>query len=52
MKLSQFKYFLPPELIALRPLEDRDEDRLMVVDRQTHTILMIEFVFLFCLLFR
>ena len=38
MKLSQFKYFLPPELIALRPLEDRDEDRLMVVDRQTHTI--------------
>lgn len=38
MKLSQFKYFLPPELIALRPLEDRDEDRLMVVDRQKQTI--------------
>ena len=38
MKLSQFKYFLPQELIALHPLEDRDEDRLMVVDRQKQTI--------------
>ena len=38
MKLSQFKYFLPPELIALHPLEDRDEDRLMVVDREKQTI--------------
>ena len=38
MKLSQFKYFLPQELIALHPLEDRDEDRLMVVDREKQTI--------------
>ena len=38
MKLSQFKYFLPQELIALHPLEDRDNDRLMVVDRQKQTI--------------
>ena len=38
MKLSQFKYFLPQELIALHPLEDRDEDRLMVVDRKKETI--------------
>ena len=38
MKLSQFKYFLPQELIALHPLEDRDEDRLMVVNRQKQSI--------------
>ncbi|MEE4117099.1 MAG: tRNA preQ1(34) S-adenosylmethionine ribosyltransferase-isomerase QueA [Marinilabiliaceae bacterium] len=33
MKLSQFKYKLPQELIALYPSENRDESRLMVVDR-------------------
>ena len=43
MKLSQFKYFLPQELIALHPLEDRDEDRLMVVDRQKQTIVHRKF---------
>ena len=38
MKLSQFKYFLPQELIALHPSEERDEARLMVVNRKTQTI--------------
>lgn len=38
MKLSQFKYFLPQDLIAQHPLEDRDEDKLMVVDRKKQTI--------------
>lgn len=38
MKLSQFKYFLPQEQIALHPFEDRDEDRLMVVDRKKQSI--------------
>ena len=34
MKLSQFKYNLPQELIALYPSENRDESRLLVVDRK------------------
>lgn len=38
MKLSQFKYFLPHELIALHPLEERDQNRLMVLDRKKQTI--------------
>lgn len=35
MKLSQFRYNLPQELIALYPSENRDESRLMIVDRKT-----------------
>ncbi|MGL5731516.1 MAG: tRNA preQ1(34) S-adenosylmethionine ribosyltransferase-isomerase QueA, partial [Bacteroidales bacterium] len=35
MKLSQFKFKLPEELIALEPTHNRDESRLMVVDRKT-----------------
>ncbi len=38
MKLSQFKYKLPQELIALYPAKNRDESRLMVVDRITGKI--------------
>jgi S-adenosylmethionine:tRNA ribosyltransferase-isomerase len=38
MKLSQFRYHLPSDLIALRPSENRDESRLMVIDRKTKTI--------------
>lgn len=38
MKLSQFKYSLPQELIALHPAEERDEARLMVLNRKTQTI--------------
>jgi len=38
MKLSQFKYTLPPDLIALYPTKNRDESRLMVVDRTKGTI--------------
>jgi len=38
MKLSQFKYSLPPELIALYPSKNRDEARLMVVHRETGEI--------------
>ena len=35
MKLSQFNYDLPEESIALYPSENRDEARLLVVDRKT-----------------
>ncbi len=38
MKLSQFKFRLPQELIAQFPSEHRDECRLMVVNRKTGEI--------------
>lgn len=38
MKLSQFKFRLPDNLIALYPCEERDECRLMVVNRKTGEI--------------
>ena len=38
MKLSHFKFNLPSELIALHPIQNRDEARLMVVDRKTGKI--------------
>lgn len=38
MKLSQFKYELPEELIATHPTPNRDDCKLMVVDRKTKTI--------------
>lgn len=38
MKLSKFRYELPDELIALHPSENRDESRLMVLDRKKKTI--------------
>ncbi len=43
MKLSQFDYYLPEELIATYPSEDPDKDRLMVVDRKTGNIEHREF---------
>ena len=38
MKLSQFNYDLPEDRIALYPTENRDESRLMVVNRKTGEI--------------
>jgi len=38
MKLSDFGYFLPQELIAQRPLLKREAARLLVVDRQREKI--------------
>lgn len=38
MKLSDFNYELPEELIAQDPLENRDSSRLMVLDRNTGEI--------------
>jgi S-adenosylmethionine:tRNA ribosyltransferase-isomerase len=43
MKLSQFKFYLPAELIAERPPENRDESKLMVLDRKTRSIEHKEF---------
>ncbi|MGL2964981.1 tRNA preQ1(34) S-adenosylmethionine ribosyltransferase-isomerase QueA [Flavobacterium sp. XGLA_31] len=38
MKLSHFQFNLPNELLAEFPAENRDESRLMVVNRKTKTI--------------
>ena len=38
MKLSQFRYHLPQEPIALHPEKEKDETRLMVLNRKNHTI--------------
>lgn len=38
MKLSQFKFDIPQELIAYHPTEDREESRLMVLNRKDGTI--------------
>jgi S-adenosylmethionine:tRNA ribosyltransferase-isomerase len=38
MKLSRFHFHLPEELLAEFPTENRDESRLMVINRKTGTI--------------
>ena len=38
MKLSEFDFELPEELIAKHPVENRDESRMMVVNRETGDI--------------
>lgn len=38
MKVSEFNYELPEELIAQTPLEKRDESRLMVVNQKKQTL--------------
>ena len=38
MKVKDFDYYLPEELIAQTPIEKRDESRLMVLDKKSKTI--------------
>ena len=38
LKVSEFNYELPEELIAQTPLEKRDESKLMILDRKNQTI--------------
>jgi S-adenosylmethionine:tRNA ribosyltransferase-isomerase len=38
MKLSHFQFNLPKELLAEFPAENRDESRLMVINREKKTI--------------
>jgi len=38
MKLSKFKFTLPEEQLALHPAQNRDESRLLVLDRKTGEI--------------
>jgi len=39
MKLKEFNYFLPQELIAQKPVRPRDHSRLMVLNRKNHAII-------------
>ena len=41
MKLSQFKFKLPEDKIALHPTKYRDESRLMVLHRKTLSLIHI-----------
>lgn len=43
MNLSDFDYCLPPELIAQYPTEERDNARLLVVDKQRESIIHSQF---------
>jgi S-adenosylmethionine:tRNA ribosyltransferase-isomerase len=43
MKISEFDYALPPELIAQKPLKRRDASRMLVLDRQRQNWSDIEF---------
>jgi len=43
MKLSDYDYNLPAELIAQKPLEARDDSRLMVLPAETDTVLHKQF---------
>ena len=38
MRLSDFDYALPEELIAQHPLEKRDASRMLILDRETQTL--------------
>ncbi len=38
MRLSDFSYTLPPELIAQKPADRRDASRLMILDRSSRTV--------------
>ena len=38
MKLSEFRFDLPQSLIALNPTENREDARMMVVNRKEKTI--------------
>jgi S-adenosylmethionine:tRNA ribosyltransferase-isomerase len=43
MKLEEFDFFLPDELIAQTPVEPRDVSRLMLVDRREEKIKHCQF---------
>ena len=38
MKLTSFKYDIPEELVAQKPLDNRDDSRMLVVDRKAGTL--------------
>ena len=38
MKVDDFDYFLPEELIAQVPIEQRDSSRLLVLDKETGNV--------------
>ena len=38
MKLSQFRFHLPPELVANHPQDNRDESKMIVLNRKERTI--------------
>jgi len=43
MDIRLFDFHLPPELIAQSPSEKRDHSRLLVYNRRTKTMMVLEF---------
>jgi len=43
MKLSQFRFHLPPDLIASHPSKQRDEVPMLLLDRKTQTVEHMQF---------
>ena len=41
MKVTEFDYDLPEELIAQVPIEKRDESRLMILNRKEQTMQLL-----------
>ena len=41
MDVKDFDYYLPEELIAQDPLEDRSGSRLMVLDKETGEVIKV-----------
>ena len=38
MKLSQFRYDVPEKLVAQYPLDNRDDSRLMIINRESFLV--------------
>lgn len=52
MNISEFDYELPTELIAQMPADKRENSRMMVLDKQNHSISHKHFLILLIILMK